>query len=395
MKLNALRAATAICSALAVLCGPLPALAADTYDINVVLPLTGGGAFLGKAEQQALSLLEKTENAAGGIHGRQLHFVVHDDQTQPQTSVQLVNQIKSSDPAVILGSAISSVCNAMAPLMRSGPVMYCFSPSLYPKDGSFVFSSSISTKDLADGLLHYFSGRGWKKLGLITSTDATGQDAYRNIKELLSKGEFPDIQLVGEAQFNPTDLSASAQVQRIKGANPDAVIAWSTGGPIGTVFKAIRDAGLNVPIATTDGNMTYAQMSQYAAFLPKELYIPSPNWPQSERRESSAEAQAAKDAFFKAYQGTDVKPDGPSTFAWDPALLVVEALKKLPEKATAEDLRAYLANLQGFGGINGVYDFKKVPQRGIDKSNVVVTRWDPKAGVWTIVSEPGGAPLKQ
>jgi len=32
-----------------------PALAADdTYDINVIIPLTGGGAFLGKAENQAL-----------------------------------------------------------------------------------------------------------------------------------------------------------------------------------------------------------------------------------------------------------------------------------------------------------------------------------------------------
>ena len=31
-----------------------PALAADdTYDLHVIIPLTGGGAFLGKAEQAA------------------------------------------------------------------------------------------------------------------------------------------------------------------------------------------------------------------------------------------------------------------------------------------------------------------------------------------------------
>lgn len=59
------------------------------------------------------------------------------------------------------------------------------------------------------------------------------------------------------------------------------------------------------------------------------------------------------------------KPDGSSSFAWAPALLIVEALKKVPEGAAAENIREYLAQLQGFAGINGVYDFKKFPQRGL------------------------------
>lgn len=370
----------------------MPAAAADAYDINVVLPLTGGAAFLGKGEQQALELLQKSENEKGGIHGRKIKFVFHDDQTQPQTAVPMVNEIKSSDPVVILGSAISSVCNAMAPLMRSrGPVNYCFSPSLYPKSGSYIFSSSISTKALAQGLLTYFSDKGWTKIGVLTSSDATGQDAHRNIMALMKSGQFSKLKIVSDQQFNPKEMSASAQVQRIKGANPDAVIAWSTGGPIGTVFKAIQDAGLNVPIATTDGNMTYAQMKQYAAFLPKELYIPSPEWPQSSHLKVSESVAAAKKAFFDAFDKAGVKPDGPSTFAWDPALLVIEALKKLPAKASADDLRKYIAGLQGFSGVNGAYDFKKYPQRGLGAENVVVTRWDAKAGQWTVVSKAGGA----
>jgi branched-chain amino acid transport system substrate-binding protein len=57
------------------------------------------------------------------------------------------------------------------------------------------------------------------------------------------------------------------------------VVAWSTGTPIATIFKGILQAGLDVPTATTDGNMTFAQMTNYAAFLPKQLYIPSGEWP--------------------------------------------------------------------------------------------------------------------
>jgi branched-chain amino acid transport system substrate-binding protein len=183
-------------------------------------------------------------------------------------------------------------------------------------------------------------------------------------------------------------------VQRIKGANPDAVIAWSTGAPIGTIFKAIRDAGFEVPVGTTDGNMTYAQMEQYASFLPKELYVPAPQWLKSENGDASPKAAAAKVSFYKAFEAASVKPDGPSTFAWDPALLVVSALKALPEKADGDTLRNYLNNLQEFGGVNGVYDFKRDPQRGLDKTNVIVTRWDTSAETWIPVSDVGGTPLK-
>src|ERR1039458_10352248 len=42
------------------------------YKINVILPLTGGAAFLGKGEQQTLQLLQSTVNKEGGISGQPL-----------------------------------------------------------------------------------------------------------------------------------------------------------------------------------------------------------------------------------------------------------------------------------------------------------------------------------
>jgi branched-chain amino acid transport system substrate-binding protein len=376
---------------LALCVGFAGARAADHIDIDVVLPLTGGGAFLGKAEQDALQQYEKVVAASGGIHGEALRFMFHDDQSSPQVAVQLINQVKASHPPVVLGSALVALCNAMSPLLRSGPVQYCFSPGIAPAPGGYIFSSSISTKDLAAGLLHYAKGRAWRRIALITSTDATGQDAARNFKSLVGTGDHADVELAADVQFNPSDVSVAAQIERIKGANPDLLVAWSTGGPIGTVFKAIRDAGVAAPVATTDGNMTYAQMTQYAAFLPKDLYMPSPNWVRSHSSESATDV--AKAVFFKTFEAAGIKPDAPSTFAWDPALLVVEALRKLKPGASADDLRSYLADIQGFAGVNGTYDFKAAPNRGLGESNVVITRWDADAGTWTVVSKPGGNPL--
>ena len=121
----------------------------------------------------------------------------------------------------------------------------------------------------------------------------------RNIRELLALPENHDIVVTGDARFNPTDVSVAAQIQRIKGAGPQAMIAWTTGSPIGTVFKAISDAGLDIPVATTDGNMTYAQMDQYAAFLPKTLYIPASQWMgPAAGRTLPPEMASAQAAFF-------------------------------------------------------------------------------------------------
>ena len=108
---------------------------AQAYDINAVLPITGGASFLGKEEQQALQLAEPVINKSGGIQGQDVHFVFYDDQSNPQTGVQLTNRVIAAKPALVLGSSLVAVCNAMAPLMQDGPVQYCFSPGIHPAEG--------------------------------------------------------------------------------------------------------------------------------------------------------------------------------------------------------------------------------------------------------------------
>jgi len=168
-------------AAVAALPGAAPAYA---YDINAILPLTGGASFLGKSEQKAMQLAEPLINKSGGIKGQPVHFEYFDDQSNPQTGVQLSNRVIGAKPAIVLGSSLVAVCNAMAPLMQAGPTQYCFSPGIHPAAGSYVFTSSVSTVDLADAMIRYFRLKGWTRLAFMTSADATGQDAERGLEEL-------------------------------------------------------------------------------------------------------------------------------------------------------------------------------------------------------------------
>src|SRR5450759_2060006 len=380
--------------ACASLLGVFGAHAADPYKINVILPLTGGAAFLGKGEQQTLQLLQSTVNNEGGISGQPLEFVFHDDQTNPQTTVQIANGILAEKPAVMLGSSIVAMCNAIAPLLKEGPFDYCLSPGVHPAPGTYQYSTSADTHALIEALVRYFRSTGRTKIGFMTSTDASGQDAERGFDEVLKLPENSDVQVVERQRFNPKDVSVSAQIERIKAANPQAFIAWSTGAPIATVFKAVLQAGLDVPFGTTNGNQTYAQMEQYKSFLPKELYIPTSVFlPHEGMFKLDAKVEEQQKKFHAAFKAANLKPDNMAALSWDPANIVVEALRKLGTKATAIQIRDYVNSQTSLTGVNGIYDFKSVPQRGLTVKNALVSRWDPAADTWIVVSQPTGAPL--
>ncbi len=359
-----------------------------------MLPLTGGAAFLGQGERTALQIAERVANAAGRVNGAPVRFVFHDDQSSPQVAVQLAAQITAQNPPVILGSAIVAMCNAMAPLMTDGPVLYCLSPGIHPASGSRVFTSFISTHDLARALVRYYRGRGFTRLALITSTDASGQDGRQGFEEALKLPENAGMAFAASVQFNPSDVSVAAQIQQMKAANPQAVVVWTTGSPFGTVLKGIMGGGLDVPVGTTDANMTNAQMRQYAAFLPTEMLYMSSEWPPHGAEVAlDPKVSAAQGPMFAAYAAAGTSPDIAAALAWDAGMLAIEALRSAGPHATPDQVRAFIAGTKSWGGINGVYDFEKVPQRGLDENDSVVTRWQPDKKIWMIVSKPGGAPL--
>ncbi|HYL33498.1 MAG TPA: ABC transporter substrate-binding protein [Stellaceae bacterium] len=370
-----------------------PVRAAEPYEINVILPLTGPAAFLGKGEETSLQLAEKAMNASGGLHGQPVKFVIQDDGTSPQTGVQLANTVIAKKPAVLLGSSLVAICRAMGPLMADGPVNYCFSPGVHPEAGSYVFTASVSTLDLAHSLLRYYRLRGWKKLALMFSSDATGQDAENGIKSVLANADFKDVQVVDTEHFNTTDLSVTAQIAHIKASGAQAMVAWTTGSPIATIFRGIQQEGLDIPVATTDGNMTYAQMTQYKDFLPKQLYIPAAQWVVSDPDLLAPALRKPHEIFYKSFEAAGVKPDIASELAWDAAWIVVDSLRQLGPNATAKQLRDHMTKLRGFAGVNGVYDFTKTPQRGLDVGDSVVTRWTSDKATWEVVSKPAGVPL--
>lgn len=366
--------------------------AAEPFTINAIIPETGAAAFVGKEEAQGLQAIETMVNKSGGINGQPVSFAIFDDQSSPATAVQLLDTVLAKKPTVVLGSSFVSTCSAMAALVATaGPVMYCFSPGIHPQARSFVFSSSVSTTGLIRVGERFFHERGWTKIAVISSTDATGQDGDRAVKaafEAPGSGES----IVAWKHFNLTDMSATAQMEDIRASGAQAVVAWTTGAPFGTILRSASAVGLNVPMLTSSGNLTYAQMEAYAPYMNDNLYFSAFPWI-SPGQIRDPEVKRAVDAFVDAFKPLGIRPDVGQSLAWDSTLLVIDALKHLGTNATAAQIRDYLAGTgttHQFAGIYGRYNFASHPQRGLGDNSIVMARWEPKQSAWSAVSQPGG-----
>lgn len=364
----------------------------EPYDLYAIVSLTGPAAFIGRGEQVTFGAVERMVNATGGIRGRPLHFVVQDDQSNPATAVQLATQVIAKKVPVFIGPGFGATCTAVLPLVQNGPVMYCLANVIHPPAGSFAFSANPSTKDFTAVGFRYLMARGVRKLALLTSTDASGQDGREVALEDLRLPEFRNLQLVADEQFAVGDLTVAAQVARIKAAGAQAVDAWTTGTPFGTVLRGVAESGWNGIVMTNGAQQSRAQMDQYAQFLPAQLIICTA--PVYAIGPVPAAVRLARATWLDALHQVGVgDPDLSDFVAWDPSLILVHELRKLGTSLTAAQLRDDLEQLHGFAGANGMYDFRTGDQRGIDPRASVVVTWDRTKHEFPTISKPGGLPL--
>jgi branched-chain amino acid transport system substrate-binding protein len=281
----------------------------------------------------------------------------------------------------------------MAPLLKDGPVEYCFSPSIQPAENGYVYSAGVGTPDLMAAIARYFRESGFKKIAVITSTDATGQDADRAVDGVFGQPENRSMAIVDREHFNIADVSIAGQMTHIAGSGADVLIAWTTGTPFATVLRGARDSGLDIPIMSTNGNMSYAQLHQYSGIMPKELLFPGlPSFSPNELPNGGLKTAVTQ--FLAAFKAAGLAPQNGENQVWDATQILLDALRKYGFDATPTQIRDYVNNLHGWTGVYGTFDFKAIPQRGVGVGAVLIQRWDPAKEAFVGLSKPGGSPLK-
>ncbi len=381
----------AVFAAIALLPGRLPAQGMPVT-INVILSLTGSGAFLGQEEADAIKLVEKNVNRGGGIHGQPVTFAIKDDQSSPQVALQLFNAILATKPNVVIGSSLVASCSAILPLIATGPVVYCLSAAMHPPSGSYMFAYGVSTTDTIRVTLEYFKKRGWKRVAGLFTSDATGQDGEHAYDAALAQPDNAGMVSVGKEHFSLADLSVTAQLSHLAQAKPQALLLWVTGTGFGTALQGAKDLGLQIPIGSSASNLNYKVMKQYASVLPQELFMATIPGVAAQNA-FPGPLKAAAMNYYSSIKATGTQPDANMAIGWDSSMIVVSALQKLGVNASPSDLRAYLSSLHGYYGAAGQYDFRDGSQHGATGKTMIVVSYDPASQIFVSASRVGGAPL--
>lgn len=369
--------------------------ATTPYIIPVIIPITGPASSLGSLAATSFKIFEEYANAHGGLRGQPIHFDIHDDTSQPAVAVQLFQRALVSHPAVVIGPSPTQTCNALAALAeKNGPVLYCTTPGTLPPRGSYVFCSAMALPQFDRGIIRYMRLRGYKKLAIISSTDGSGQANDAATRDVLALPESKDLQVVTWEHINPADISATAQATHIKNSGAQGIIAWVAGPTFGTVLRALRDVGVDLPLTPNGANVNPDIMMQFNDLLPSEMPLAGFPYLAPDAIKNTALSKPVSD-MLAAYRAAGEKVSAGGTgYVWDTASIVLAGLRKIGPAATAEQLRDYILSVRNFAGIDGVYDFTALPdQHGLSDNNVVMVGWDSKTKDWYPLSKLGSIPL--
>ncbi|WP_028920956.1 ABC transporter substrate-binding protein [Pseudonocardia acaciae] len=342
----------------------------STYRFGVITSQTGSGSQLGVGELQGAQLAADTLNAGGGIRGRTIELITADDQSTPVQAVLQARRMIGNVDALI-GPTLAASCNAVTPLAESSrTVTYCLSPGIKPKPGGYVWSASVSTRDLSERILRHWRSGGMTRIGLLHSTDASGEEGGASVHAAASA--LPGTEVVAEGSFEPGAVSVTAQLQAVLAARPQALVVWSTGAAAAVAIKAIAQLGLDLPVATTNGNLTYAFLRRIADYTPKTLLIPATQdfwWRQSDRPAPAPELEERYHRDFQARHGA--QPDFGPGVAYDAVLLLADALTHgTGDRGTLkEDLER-----REVVGVAGTYRFRPDERRGLGVADVAMVR---------------------
>ena len=366
--------------------------APEPFVIYGIASLTGQGAYQAKVTTAAAKMYAALINKSGGINGQPIELDILDDASNPQVAVQLGNQIMAKHPAVILGPTIQATCNAVGALAGAGPVVYCQSPGIAPPKDSFVFSSGVAITHTIPIAVRFARLHGTKRIALLIANDATGQRTEQLLDQVLLLPENASIGVVAREHFDDTALDITAQLSRIKGSNPDFVYVSASGTPFETLLRGFRDLGLKTPVITSIANMHLEFLTPFIGGLPDGVYFNGPiYWGMDLKNAGPMKGALAE--YLQAHADAGLPVTADDAYGWDSAKIVIDALRKLGTGVTADQLRRYIAGLNGYYGVYGRYDFRSGDQHGLTDDSTIIIKFNPDRRTFDPASGPGGAVL--
>lgn len=322
--------------------------AEPTYKIGLVAPFTGSGSILGDYIRNAFVMAVEEINAAGGIKGRKVEYVIYDDAASPATSINVVTKAILNDKVdALFGPNMSSCVLAVHQVAWDNKVpmlVGATSPSFgYDKVGNpWLFRLRADDEVKVVNLVKYaVEVMKVKKPGIIF-----GSTDYCIVAKNVAVREFEKygIKVVAAEQIKEGEKDATGQLLKIKRAGADVLVGLTHEPEAAVSVRQAKQLALNVPIIgfSAWGVPAFTDLAGDTAIGVIAVQGFTPEYKDPKVQE-----------FVKKYQARwgGQLPSDPAQAYYDGVYILAHVINQVG--FDREAIRKGLENLKNFNGVQG------------------------------------------
>lgn len=203
----------------------------DTVTIGAHFPLTGVAAPGYSEIPTGARAYFDYVNANGGVHGREIEYIVKDDAYNPSNTSKVTNELVMQDEifAMVGGlgtpthSAVIDFLNEEEVpdlFVSSGSLMWGDDPDTYPMTFGWQTDYESEAKIIAQYVAENMPDA---KVGLFLQDDDLGEDAEKGVRRYLD-----DDQIVAVERYTSGNTDVGPQIAGLQGAGADLVLSFNT-----------------------------------------------------------------------------------------------------------------------------------------------------------------------
>lgn len=350
--------------------------------IGTYTDLSGVTAMWGVNNSNTWRMAFDEANAAGGINGRKIKYIVEDNQYQIPRSVQAANKLINKDGVfVMVANGGTPMNNATMPDQLAKGVANIFpltsARSMYEPFHHLKFGLAASYYDqMRSGVKLFVEQHGKKKFCSMSQDTDFGRDVIDGARDQL---KAMNLALVAETLHKPTDTDFSAPVARLRDAGCDIIILGTITRDTIQIVSSIRKIGWNIDllgqaasydeaVAEVPGGATEGFFS-----MTPVIFV------------AGHDTRPAVAAFAEKYKKLFGKePNFAAQLGYTGAQLMILALKNAGKDLTADTFVTGMEAIKDWHDIFGspAMTFSSTKHQGSNQSFLCVV----KAGKWVAVS---------
>jgi branched-chain amino acid transport system substrate-binding protein len=223
----------------------------DAIVIGSHTDLSGGLAIWGVPSTNGIRMRFEEANAAGGVHGRQIEFIVEDSQYQMPIAIKATNKLLNVDNIFLMVGSMGTPMNiALMPRMFDADV-----PNLFPLTAAvqmheplhpMKFNYFVSYRDqIRGGMVHMIEKHGFTKVCVQTVANDYGHENAVGFEQAV---EELGLDVVYQGTHKATETDFVGTITAIKNSGCEMLVLGPLVKDTILLYSAARDAGWEAPI---------------------------------------------------------------------------------------------------------------------------------------------------